>query len=483
MKISKYIISASIAMFLAVSCSEERLNEKPLDQFPIENAISDEQDMRQVLNGVYDQYSGVSGFGANILAFGDLISDNVFVSNTNNDAAYRNVGFLNWSADSGDFNMLAVLYNGITLANTVINNTSVADSDNVHNYKGEAMIARGLGYYYAVSFYSANPTSNLNPELGVPLNLGAYNPDAKLPRVPISEVYDQIIKDLTTGISLMTNEVPKDKGYLSPTAARLLLSRVYLTRGKAGDYEKSLQYSNEVINSAGTSTFDFVNKDNYVDYFTNPDVAISENQPETVWEINMNAMPSENPGVNEALAVFYASNGGKRRFLFRDSFYKSFAANDIRSKLFQTSGAPSEGGTNPKGVWTKKYIVKTSKGNFTQNIKVLRMSEAYLNKMEALVKLGRNAEALVVLNSFATSRGAAAYSTASLDNVLTERRKEFFAEGQRYFDLKRNNLGFSNATNCYGIVCSVAADSKLFVIPMPLREMNVNPNMKQYPGY
>ncbi|WP_159447633.1 RagB/SusD family nutrient uptake outer membrane protein [Soonwooa buanensis] len=469
-------------MFLAVSCSEDRLNEKPLDQFPIENAISDEQDMRQVLNGVYDEYSGVSGFGADILAFGDLISDNVFISSTNNDASYRNVGFLNWSADSGDFNMLSVLYSGITLANAVINNTSVEASDNVDNLKGEAMIARGLGYYYAVSFYSANPTSNLNQDLGVPLNLGGYNPDLKIPRASVSEVYDQIIKDLTNGISLMTNEMPKDKGYLSPTAARMLLSRVYLTRGKAGDYEKALQYSNEVINSAGSSSFDFVQKENYVDYFTNQDVAISENQPETVWEINMNAMPSENPGVNSALAVFYANNGGKRRFLFRDTFYKTFAASDIRSKLFQPAGAPSEG-TNPKGVWTKKYIVKTSKGNFTQNVKVLRMSEAYLNKMEALVKLGRNPEALIVLNDFATSRGAVAYTTANLENVLTERRKEFFGEGQRYFDLKRNNLGFSNATNCYSIVCSVTPDSRLFVIPMPLREMNVNPNMKQYPGY
>lgn len=489
MTLTKNLIKISLGVLLLASCSENRLIEEPVDQFPLDNAISSESDMRYILNGVYDQYSTAAGFGADILIFGDLISDNVFITSQNTDVAYRTTGFLNWSADISDFGMLDELYDGIVLANTVINNNSLPDTPNVLNYKGEARIARALGYYYAVSFYSPNPTANVNQEYGVPLNLGKYDPNAKLPRASVSEVYDLIISDLTTALSIMTDETPRDnsgqanKGFLSPTAARLLLSRVYLTRGAAGDYQKALDYSNQIISSAGKNSFDFVSKTDYVNYFTSSNIEVSENRPETIWEINMTSAPSENTGVNNSLSSFYASNGTKRRFLFRKSFYDSFPSTDIRKSLFSLTPALSEGTNVPQGVWTKKYIRTTSEGNFTQNVKVFRMSEAYLNKIEALNKLGNTAQALIELNSFAASRGGLTYTSASIENILTERRKEFFAEGQRFFDLKRNNLGFSNTTNCYSIICDVTANDKIFVIPMPLREMNLNSNMLQYPDW
>ncbi|MPS74390.1 MAG: RagB/SusD family nutrient uptake outer membrane protein [Chryseobacterium sp.] len=489
MKLRKTFIYILIGALSLASCSENRLIENPVDQFPLEDPLRSESDMRYLLNGVYDQYSTAAGFGTDILVFGDLISDNVFITSQNTDVAYRTTGFLNWSADISDFGMLDELYDGIVLANAVINDKSLPETPTVLNYKGEARIARALGYYYAVSFYSPNPTSGVNQEYGVPLNLGKYDPNAKLPRASVSEVYDLIISDLTTALSTMTNETPTDnngapnKGFLSPTAARLLLSRIYLTRGATGDYQKALEYSNQIISSAGTNSFGFVSKSDYVNYFTSSDISVSENRPETIWEINMTSTPSENTGVNNSISSFYASNGTKRRFLFRKSFYDSFLSTDVRKGLLTTTPALNEGTNVPPGVWTRKYIRTTSEGNFTQNVKVFRMSEAYLNKIEALNKLGNTTQALIELNAFATSRGGSTYTSASIENILTERRKEFFAEGQRFFDLKRNNLGFSNTTNCYSIVCSVPGNDKLFVIPMPLREMNLNNNMKQYPGW
>ncbi|WDF47274.1 RagB/SusD family nutrient uptake outer membrane protein [Chryseobacterium sp. KACC 21268] len=483
MKLEKIFISILIGMLSLSSCSENRLNESPVDQFPLEGSLTAESDMLYLLNGVYDQYSTAAGFGTDITVFGDLISDNVFITAQNTDVAYRTTGFLNWSSDISDFGMLDELYDGIVLANAVINDKSLPETPTVLNYKGEARIARALGYYYAVGFYSPNPTSGVNQEYGVPLNLGIYNPDLRLPRASVAEVYDVIISDLTTALSIMTNEAPSDKGHLSPTAARLLLSRVYLTRGAAGDYQKALDYANLVINSAGSNTFDFVSKAGYFNYFNSSDITVSENQPETVWEINMTSTPSENTGVNNSLSSFYASNGTKKRFLFQRSFYNTFPTADERRKLFVATGGTIPTQDNPTGVWTSKYIRTTSEGNFTQNVKILRMSEAYLNKIEALNKLGNLPAALTELNAFATRRGGSTYTSASIENVLTERRKEFFGEGQRFFDLKRNNLGFSKTSNCYSNICEVAGNDKLFVLPMPLREMNINPNMKQYPGW
>ncbi|MBH1959042.1 MAG: RagB/SusD family nutrient uptake outer membrane protein [Flavobacteriia bacterium] len=483
MKFTKLLITAACASLLLLpSCSEERLNEGPVDQFPIQDAIKSENDMRSILNGAYDQYSTSTAFGADILAFGDLISDNVFITALPSDVAYRNTGFLNWSADISDFGMLDDLYDGIILANTVVNNTSLPDTPNVLNLKGEARIARAVGYFYAVAFYSPNPTSNVNQEFGVPLNLGNYDPNQQLPRATVDAVYDQIITDLTTALNIMSDEAPVNKGFLSPTAARLLLSRVYLTRGKSGDYQKAIDYADQVINAASPgSLFNFVSKDDYVKYFTSSDVTLSENQPETVWEINMNATSGENSGINNSLSSFYEFNGSKKRFLFRQNFYSTFASTDVRRSLFNSAAVPTQ--DNPLGIWTRKYYRNTSEGPFAQNVKIFRMSEVKLNKIEALFKSGNTALALTELNNFALSRGAQGYAEVNLENILNERRKEFFAEGHRFFDLKRNNLGFTKVTNCYSIVCEVAPNDKLFVIPMSLRERNINLNMTQYPGW
>ncbi len=485
MKINKITIIKILLLSFLFACSEDRLIEKPVDQFEIQYAINSESDMKAVVNGIYDQYSASSGFGADILAFGDLISDNVFITAVPGDVAYQTTGYLNWSSDISNFGMLNPLYDGIILSNTVINNTSIPETVEVLNLKGEARIARAVGLYYAVSFYSPNPTSGMNQEYGVPVNLNLYDPFVKLSRASVAEVYNQIITDLTTALSIMTKESPTNKGHLSPTAARLLLSRVYLTRGQAGDYQKAIDYADMVINSANTGIgFDFVDTSsaaNFTRYFYGA-VADSENKPETVWEINMNQ--NDNLGVNNSLSSFYAYNGQKKRFLFTQNFYSSFETTDLRRGLFISVAVPSD--DSPRGIWTRKYvptIAGDGEGPFAQNVKIFRMSEAKLNKIEALYKMGSNSEALIELNQFSLSRKSKVYTSASLENILDERRKEFFGEGQRFFDLKRNNLGFEKPSNCYSIVCSVPANDKLFVIPMPLNEMTGNPNMKQYPGW
>jgi hypothetical protein len=80
---------------------------------------------------------------------------------------------------------------------------------------------------------------------------------------------------------------------------------------------------------------------------------------------------------------------------------------------------------------------------------VLRLAEVYLNRAEALTKLGRDGEALDDVNVIRTRAGMSGDGlfgtgnmhgyTSVLDVVLDERRLEFFTEGQRFFDVFRNN--------------------------------------------
>jgi hypothetical protein len=90
--------------------------------------------------------------------------------------------------------------------------------------------------------------------------------------------------------------------------------------------------------------------------------------------------------------------------------------------------------------------------------------------------------ALTKLNSFALSRNGSVYTgTNLLNDILTERAKEFYGEGQRFLDLKRYSLSVSRPSNC--VTCNVAATDKRFVLPVSQTAMNRNTNLKQYPGY
>lgn len=464
--------------FLFTSCDEDKLELLPEIDTPYETAIENEDDMQKFLVGMYKQFAQADAFGADILIFGDLISDNTFITKAYGDISYLTTGSFNWSEDISDFGQWDALYDAIAHANVVITNETIEESPAVKNMKGEALIARGLAHFYLASFYSAYPTSGMHQDYGIPLNITKYEPNLSFPRATVAQTYDQIISDLTTGISMMTNEVPVNKGYLSPTAGKLLLAKVYLAKG---DYQNALNYADQVIGSANT-TFNFISEADYINYFTASDVNLSENQPETVWEINFNNIAGQNLQINENLSVFYQHNGAKKRFMFTQTFFDSFELTDPRRELLHGTGASNL--DEPKGLWTKKWFRTTSEGNWGQNVKVLRMSEAKLIRIEALYHLGQNSTALNELNVFAASRNGNTYTGENLlKDILDERKKEFFGEGYRFFDLKRNNLPIVKESNCYNDFCTVPANDKVFVLPIPRSEMSINTNMKQYPDW
>ena len=472
-----YILSLGAVFFIA-SCSEDRLQLLPEIGSPLEEAINSENDMKQVLAGVYTQMSSSAGFGGAISIFGDLLSDNAFISSSN-DGYFLNTSRMTYSPEISDFGMYDSFYDVIQQANMVIADKKLAESPTVLNYKAEAKIARAMAYFYLVSFYSASPKSGLNQEYGVPIQPEEYNPNNKLARSSVNDVYNYIISDLQSAINQLGNYQPENKSTLSPTAAKLLLSRVYLTRGKNDDYQKSLDYAYEVIND-NSGNYEFItDKNKYLNYFTSSNSAVMDNQKETVFEIEQT--PIFNVGGNAHPGTFYANNGSHRSILFRRSFVNQLTStpNDWRSGLIGVLGSDID---SPRGNFTRKWVRNTNEGNYASNIKLLRVSEAYLNRIEALFNIGNNAAALDYLKAFQLNRGKTPDTTITLEIILNERRKEFFAEGHRYFDLKRNAFPIVKDSNCE-TNCNVSVTDRLFVIPIPYYEMNINSSITQYPGW
>lgn len=433
--------------------------------------IQSENKLEYVTNGIYSILGGAGFLGAQFLVYNDVVSDNVFVSNTNS-GYYLNYQNINWVGDS-DLGFLNTGYDVISQANVVINESSLPVTDRTKKLKGEAKLLRGYAYFVLAQLYSDLPTSGKNQEYGLPLNLGIYNPNTKFSRATVSETYNQIIKDLTEGIVEMDPDGrDKKKTYISPLAGKLILAKVYLTRGQAGDYDKAISLADEVLTLQPG-----IEANKLYDYFTSTDVALSEGQPETLFEIEQT--PNYNLNVNSSLGSFYSNTGPQRSLLARQWVFDLYDKNDIRVKLFNSAATPIS--DVPKGVWLRKWPRNTSQGNYTMNVKVLRATEAKYIKMEALAKKGESTAALALLNEHAIERGAPAYSGDALTAILLDKQKEFIGEGHRFMDLKRNSLGFKRETNC--LACELTADSKYWVIPIPLAEMNRNPNMTQHPNW
>lgn len=483
-----FIISSLFLLNVGTSCSDKELELTD----PLADQIDNVDTMAKIhslLNNAYLTSSSTNLYGTEILAFGDILGDNLYV--TNSSPTYKISYNMNYSSTQGEFNFYSGLYNVIMSCNFVINNTKVPNSDELTKAKAEAKMLRAMSYFTLVNYYSPSPTSGINQDYGVPIVLENYDVNVQPERATVAQVYQQIIKDLQEAL-IEGDSDPKQKLRMSKTAAKLLLAKVFLTRRAPGDAELALQYSTDIVNNSDNTFFEAIDKELdiapttasvYNNYFTSTNNDFSENQKETIWEldINQNSVRVNGIGSNLSLPLLYHRQDSKRALLFKKNFYDSFKITDVRRALFTPVGVPDT--DDPKGVWTNKYPRYTTEGTYLRNIKILRFSDAILSRIEALHLTGQNAQALIELNQFSKRRKGDIYTgTDILSDILSERAKEFYGEGQRFLDLKRYNQPIVKVSNCV-MNCEVSANDKLFVLPLSQGALNSNPKLKQYPGY
>lgn len=181
------------------------------------------------------------------------------------------------------------------------------------------------------------------------------------------------------------------------------------------------------------------------------------------------------------------------------SFYNSFDPADKRRLLLDTSYVNKSGGVVPQksitpittdAVLIKKYQDPVSITNTIPNIPILRLPDMYLIAAEAEAKL--NGPTAVAYNFINTIRKRAGLSDlkaglnkeAFFDAVIQERSWEFFAEGDRWYDLTRTGKFMTvipKAVNSVYPVRTPTAKNKYF--PIPQDEINANPKLEQNPEW
>lgn len=477
----KIIAIIALTVTLGFFGCEDFLVEPPLLTQSTEISLSTYNGLDAAIAGAYSPLVSLSWYGSFFVLDAEMRACNATVP-TNSDFTSGRMRTpydlaYNPSVTSA---LWGYAYYTISAVNNVIDNLEGKDGDNVtvqdlNNLKAEALFLRALSHFDLVRLYATAYAKDQNAP-GVPVILHTDATATEQPaRNTVKEVYEQVIADLLEAEEIISDEYVREgitdpKATVTKPVIQALLSRVYLYKE---DWQNAADYATKVIKN---SKYSLWTEDEYTKVWGKE---VADAGGEVIFEIyskkaNYYDAWWEGPShmTNPAGYADCAAN---------EDLTSLFDAGDVRGEMFRTDAEEASGGE----LWTTKYIgkgdgdaVATPDAN---NVIVLRLSEMYLNRAEALINGASvaGASALSDLNAIRVNRGAAALTAAGMDIVFKERRLELNFEGHLWFDYARTNRSFSNSN----IGDNIAANDHRFALPIPKRELDVNENLVQNPGY
>ena len=472
-RIISYILIAVVAVSLS-SC-KDFLNREPLLKQSTELTLSTYEGLDLATLGAYSPLAGDSWYGGVRVLTSEMRSGNGVKSLKHTSNRYTVELNWNYTPDAGlDVSAIwADGYDVISRANNVINNLDGKTSADVseqmlNNLKAECLFLRAFGHFEIVNLFGRAYAYD-KESLGCPVIL-VTDPSDQSPRATVADVYKQIVEDLKEAEKIISpsykrSGIKDGKAAVDINVIRALLSRVYLYME---DWQNAADYAGKVIDSGDYALW---TSEDYLSAW-NGDTGGDE----VIFEIykDMNNLSN--------LDCCYMTNpdGAYGDCLCSEELYDMYADGDVRKEMYR-----QDADGNADLYWTLKYAGKGINTPDANNVIILRLSEMYLNRAEALVKLDKTEDALSDLNAIAGARGAASYSGASLQSVKDERRKELAWEGHHFYDCARWKVNltrtpdtFLNPNNAV-----ISANDKRWALPIPKREMEVNANLVQNPGY
>lgn len=458
--LSKGVGLTALSVLALVSSCDSKLDIDPQQSIGSDVALSTPDGVQTALIGAYERLQGGQLYGTNINLINELLaSSGAELQWSGTFLGYRQLFGKTTVADNSEATRTWIrAYETINVVNNVIANVSVFEDEAARDrVLGEALFIRGIVYFELIQLYglpwSAGNTAS-NP--GVPLVLEPTQSitDAdNISRASVAEVYAQLIDDLTRAKTLL----PESNDTRANTyVASAFLSRVYLQQADASNN------ADEAFDMAGAEADRVIESGKYsltssfADAFNN-----SANISEYVFAIQQNQQ-SNAGSTNDGLATFYADFNGVGRGdvditpTYIDNLYPE---NDERLEVFYTD----DNGVLRNGKFLDPFA----------NIPIIRIAEMYLIRAEAAFRNGDLEQALEDINTVRARAELEPLSAVTLEDILQERRRELAFEGLALYDVKRLRNAVGN--NAY--------NAPKLVLPIPQREIDVNPNIEQNPTY
>ncbi len=471
----KYIGYSILALALSAgftSCGSDFLDNDPHQQVDTDKAITSAAELASALNGIYYQMGRSQFVGRNLVATGDVASDNSNHSgktshfyNIFNFAINENNAYLSDMWETGykivDFSTRAILAGNKILAGD-FGAVSDADKAEVYSQLGQAYGLKAYATFmmanvYALPYNSANANTK-----GLVLVNEPIKPFEKVSRASLQETYDFVLDNITKARECYAqNGVESPNGfYMSSAAVEALAARVNLYME---NYDQAVSAAQKSIDlKEGALIYDAAK---YAALFDATDI-----NSEDIFVVGKAA--NDNLSANSLntlwsnYGVSYSSELSK--LYYTDTIKvddKKVVVEDIRLPLVKTTGGKYKGLPNNAAV---------------SNIPVFRLPEMYLILAEAKLAKGDIAaaqEALLVVAKRNPAIEEVSDLPATKDELLAfiidERRRELYQEGHRLFDARRLGLDMkvSNGTQLL--------DSEKFVFPIPNKEINSGMGVEQ----
>lgn len=471
---NKKIFAASImSLVLAGTSCKDALDVQPKQSIAADAALTDFASVNAISVSLYSRAQSFLYYGQRMLIAPEVLADN-YTTTSNPGGRYVSERINAPNAHLTD--LWATLYPAINEANFIIGNVdkvtaAQADKDAL---KGQAFFMRALFYHDMLRVYSYEPGFAVNGwNEGVVIRTLPTDDVSKAdfkPRASVDEVYKLIEDDLKQASTLLPVAVGSAGVFrASKGAAFALLARVYLYQRKWADAE--LAATNAIASKQGSTNL--ASAAGYVAAFA------SVPNAESMFELDYRTENfSTVDGINNSMnSLSQKTIGGVFSVRATAELMNSFEAGDVRRNAFEQT---LDGGAMVS--FSLKF--PAHKGNFYNNIPVIRLSEVYLIRAEARAQQGKSTLAQEDLSAIRTRRGLAAVpsttvGTELMNLVFNERRVELHLEGHRFFDFKRRGLDISKPA---GVPTLPYTDFRVLA-PLPQAQTILNPLIKQNPGY
>lgn len=477
---------AFVAFSFVFSACDKQLDLAPEDTTVETEVFNSASSAESALMDVYNKTYEANNSSA--YTFGDITTKSLWVTNS----SYQKVvaGELltdDYSAES----IWTASYSAINVANVIIKSVPELGTYNEELEKqhvAEAKFLRAYNYLVLLKYFGDGALTENESGLGLPLQLKPYagteyDSNKALNRSSVADVYNQIITDLTDALPDLIEAYEDDletRARATVGSAHALLSRVYLYRG---NYEKAAQEADYLIDNSN--------------YQLNPDLRsvfpISSGYDVSLDREFIYAIPLTYNNGDHQYGTHFFSYYYKSSYYILDDFLAKYSDTDQRKTKLIWKGY--DGGTNASKYTTSKFNNKDGR----DNIPMIRLSEMYLTRAEALVRsIGKNQESVDLLNAIA-DRSDASFVALSLadftteqdliNRILLEREKELAFEGLYRFDIIRSGgklqYGVKETNNSGETVINyydIPGDR--YVLPIPKREIDITKgSLEQNPGY
>jgi hypothetical protein len=510
----KYCFAATVVLS-ATSCKKYLdLNIENPNRLEERAFWRDANDAMEGINAVYGNfYRNGAPYSRWLPFYMDVRSDDGYSTTPWNEL--RSIGELNITDYNFEVNgdTWGHHWRGVYRANQVLTNVPSIQMDEAMKSRilGEAKFLRALYYYNLISIWG-----------NIPLILTPSTPTDKPSQASMAEVWAQIEKDLTEAAAVLPTAYTGDNiGRATRGAAYGYLARAHMQQRKWQQAADALQW---LVTGPGAAIYSLV--PNYQDNFLHT----TENNSESVFEVQFKMRP-ENTGedaptsnVGTSRPPFFAPPGhgfndaNMRRWVLnvfhqertatgardpRLAVTALYDSTDVRGPEFtmvygSTFASKNYNADVRNRVWYRKYLDDYFRTNQFEvfnspiNFRALRYADVLLMYAEALNNLNRTGDAYQYVNRVRRRAGlndlTAGMSQAQFQaQIEHERITELTGESVRWNDLAR--WGYFEDQAKLALLRARDPEFNNFVIgrnrfmPIPQREIDINPNLKQNPNW